>query len=109
MQGAGTLIGAVVAPMVGRRLGSARATVWLFCGVGVGALLLPWGAPGWRTGLLLAGMFLIGACVVCANVIRGAWRQSYVPLELMARTSTAVSYTHLDVYKRQVVAGGGNR
>ena len=106
VQGAGTLIGAVVAPMVGRRLGSARATVWLFCGVGVGALLLPWGAPGWRTGLLLAGMFLIGACVVCANVIRGAWRQSYVPLELMARTSTAAQTVNSSLMPIAAVIAG---
>ena len=42
VQGVGTLIGAMIAPAVGRRLGSARGTMLLFCGVGVGALMLPW-------------------------------------------------------------------
>lgn len=106
VQGVGSLVGAMIAPAVGRRYGSARGTVVLFCTVGVGAVLLPWGAPGWRTGLMLAGLFLIGVGVVCANVLRGAWRQSYVPLILMARTSTAtqtVNYSLMPV--AAVVAG----
>lgn len=106
VQGAGTLLGAMLAPAVGRRLGTARGTKILFCGAGVGALLLPWGAPGWRSALMLGGMFLIGACVVCANVIRGAWRQSYVPMSLMARTSTAAQTVNYSLMPIAAVGAG---
>lgn len=106
VQGAGALFGAMAAPAVGRRWGSARATMILFCGAGVGALLLPWAAPGWRTWVLLLGMFLIGACVVCANVIRGAWRQSYVPMNLMARTSTAAQTVNFSLMPVAAVGAG---
>ncbi|QQS02469.1 MAG: MFS transporter [Austwickia sp.] len=106
VQGVGSLIGAMIAPSVGRRFGSAHGTVFLFCGVGVGALLLPWGAPGWRSGVMLAGMFLIGVGVVCANVLRGAWRQSYVPLSLMARTSTATQTVNYSLMPIAAVLAG---
>lgn len=106
IQGVGSLVGAVIAPAVGRRLGSARGTVILFCGVGVGALLLPCGAPGWRSIVMYVGMFLIGVCVVCANVIRGAWRQSYVPLPLMARTSTAAQTVNYSLMPIAAVSAG---
>lgn len=107
VQGVGTLLGAMAAPPLGRRLGQARAIVALFCGVGLGGLLLPWGAPGWRVVLMLAGMFLIGFCVVCANVIRGAWRQAYVPMSLMARTNTAAQTVNFSLMPLAAVAAGG--
>ena len=106
VQGLGTLVGALMAPLLGRRLGSARATMLLFCGAGVGACLLPLAAPGWRGAAMLAGTFLIGACVVCANVIRGAWRQSYVPLQLMARTSTAAQTVNFSLMPVAAVGAG---
>jgi len=36
------------------------------------------------------GLFLVGAAVVGGNVIRGAWRQRYVPAALMGRVMTTM-------------------
>lgn len=93
---AGGLVGAAVAPAVSRRLGSGRATVLLAVLGGPPALLVAAGAPGWRTGLVVLGLFAVGVFVVAGNVIRGAWRQRYVPPDLLARvvtTSQLVAYS----------------
>lgn len=92
--------------MVVRRLGSSRGSLILFCGVGLGGCLLPLAARGWRIGLLLLGMFLIGMCVVCANVIRSAWRQAYVPMSLMARTNTAAASVNFSLMPVAAVVAG---
>lgn len=93
---AGGLAGAAIAAAVSRRLGSGRATVLLAVLSGPPALLVAAGAPGWRTGLVVLGLFAVGVFVVAGNVIRAAWRQRYVPPELLARvvtTSQLVAYS----------------
>ena len=52
------------------------------------ALLVALGDAGWRTGLVPLSLFLVGVFVVAGNVIRGAWRQRYVPTALLARVVT---------------------
>jgi len=85
----GGLLGAVVAPRISSRLGSGRAsTVLLLCG-GPPALLLALAAPGVRVSLVVISLFVVGVCVVAGNVIRGAWRSSYVPAALLGRVITA--------------------
>ena len=56
---------------------------------GPSALLvgLPTGAGA--SCLTVAGLVLVGAGVVGGNVVRGAWRQRYVPGHLMGRVVTA--------------------
>lgn len=85
----GGLVGAAIATRVARRWGTGRASnVLLVCG-GPPALLIPLADHTWRLGLAVVGAFLVGVCVVAGNVIRGAWRQRYVPRELMGRVVTA--------------------
>jgi MFS family permease len=85
----GGLLGSLVATRLVRRFGSGRAsTVLLVCG-GPPALLLPLAEPGWRVGAVVLGLMLVGICVVAGNVVRSAWRQRYVPRELMGRAITA--------------------
>ena len=93
---AGGLVGAAIAPYASRRLGSGRATTLLMLLGGPPALLVALGEPGWRTGLVPLGLFVVGVFVVAGNVIRGAWRQRYVPAELLARvvtTSQVIAYS----------------
>ncbi len=86
----GGLLGSLVATRLARRLGSGRAsTVLLLCG-GPPALLVPLARPGWRVGVLVLGLTLVGVCVVAGNVVRSAWRQRYVPRELMGRVVTTM-------------------
>ena len=66
------------------------------------ALLVALGEPGWRTGLVPLGLFAVGVFVVAGNVIRGAWRQRYVPAELLARVVTT---SQVVVYSAMPLAG----
>ena len=85
---AGGLVGAALAPYASRRFGSGRATTYLMLLGGPPALLVALGQPGWRVGLVPLGLFAVGVFVVAGNVIRGAWRQRYVPADLLARVVT---------------------
>lgn len=91
---AGGLVGAAAAPRVAARLGSGRASTVLLLLGGPPALLIAGGAVGWRTGLVVLGLFVVGVCVVAGNVIRGAWRQRYVPSELMGRVITTSQFVN---------------
>ncbi len=85
----GGLLGAALARRVSQRVGSGRASTWLLLASGPSALFLPLARPGWQIAWLLAGLFLVGLFVVSGNVIRNAWRQQYVPGDLMGRAITA--------------------
>ena len=86
----GGLLGAVVARPLSRRWGSGRASTILLVLGSPAALLVPLASPGWGASWLVAGLFLVGMFVVAGNVIRGAWRQLYVPAHLMGRVVTSI-------------------
>ena len=86
----GGVIGAAIATRVSHRLGSARALLALQVLAGPPALLVPLGAPGAGLVAMVAGMLLVGIGVVAGNVVRGAWRNRYVPEHLVARQVTTV-------------------
>lgn len=82
----GGIIGALVAPALARRVGTARAIVVLIVPTGPAALLIPLAGPGWQAWPLVVGPLLVGVGVVGANAVRTAWRQRYTPPELLGRT-----------------------
>lgn len=86
----GGVIGATIATWVSHRLGSARALLALQVLAGPPALLVPLGAPGAGLVAMVAGMLLVGTGVVAGNVVRGAWRNRYVPEHMVARQVTTV-------------------
>ncbi|WP_406830979.1 MFS transporter [Pedococcus sp. KACC 23699] len=91
----GGFLGAALATRVSSRLGSARAVLWLQVVAGPTALLVPLATPGAGTAYLVAGQLLVGTGVVAGNVIRGAWRNRYVPEAMLARqvtTAQVVNY-----------------
>jgi MFS family permease len=104
--GIGGLVGALVAPRLGRRLGTGRASTALLLVAGPAALLV--GAPSStsQTYLTAAGLFLVGAAVVGGNVIRGAWRQRYVPAELMGRVMTTMQVVNYGTMPLAGLAAG---
>lgn len=102
----GGLIGATVATRVSRRLGSARALLGLQVLAGPSALLVPLGAPGGRVALVVAGLVLVGVGVVAGNVIRGAWRNRYVPEEMLARQVTTAQVVNLGTMPVAALAAG---
>ena len=93
---AGGLVGAGLAPHASHWLGSGRAATLTMALGGPPALLVALGEPGWRTGMVPLGLFAVGVFVVAGNVVRSAWRQRYVPADLLARvvtTSQVVAYS----------------
>jgi predicted MFS family arabinose efflux permease len=85
---AGGVLGAVVATPLSRRLGNGRASTVLLLLSAPAALLI--GVPSHPDAIWLSvlGLTVMDAAVVAGNVIRGAWRQRYVPGRLQARVST---------------------
>ncbi len=91
----GGVLGATIATRVSRRLGSARALLALQLVAGPPALLVPLGRPGIGLVAMVAGMLLVGIGVVAGNVIRGAWRNRYVPEHMVARQVTTAQVVNL--------------
>lgn len=92
---AGGVVGALVAPRVARRHGTARALLVLLLPTGPAALLVGAATPGWGSWPLALGPFLVGVGVVGGNTIRTAWRQRYTPPELLGRTIGATSVLNM--------------
>ena len=84
----GGVLGAAVAPRLGRRLGSARAFIGFELIAAPAALLIPLAGPGPRAALFAVGGFLVVAGVVGGNVLNATWSQTYTPRELRGRVST---------------------
>ncbi|MFE6969330.1 MFS transporter [Isoptericola sp. NPDC057653] len=102
----GGLLGAAVATRLSRRLGSARATVLLLVAGGPPALLVGLGGEGARVAWTVAGLFLVGLAVVAGNVVRGAWRQRYVPQPLMGRVVTTSQFVNYGTMPLAGLAAG---
>ena len=85
----GALAGALLARPLADRLGTGRATVAVQLTAGSTAMLIPLAGPGWRLALFVLGQFMVSLGVVAGNVIKGAFRQRYVPRPLIARVVTS--------------------
>ena len=98
----GGVLGATAATPLARALGTGRASMVLFLVAGPSALLI--GLPTHRdqTTVSVVGLALVGAGVIGGNVIRGAWRQRYVPGHLMGRVLTTMQVVN---YGTMPVAG----
>jgi MFS family permease len=84
----GGIAGAVAAPRLGRRYGTARAFIGCELLAAPAALLIPLAGPGPRAALFAVGGFLVVAGVVGGNVLNATWAQTYTPRELRGRVST---------------------
>lgn len=102
----GGFLGAAVATRVSARLGSARALVWLQVLAGPTALLLPLATRGAGLVLFVLGQLLVGTAVVAGNVIRGAWRNRYVPESMVARQVTTAQVVNLGTMPLAGLAAG---
>jgi MFS family permease len=102
----GGVVGAGIATWVSRRLGSARALLALQLVAGPPALLVPLGAPGAGLVAMVAGMLLVGIGVVAGNIVRGAWRNRYVPDHLVARQVTTAQVVNLGTMPLAGIAAG---
>ncbi len=108
---AGGLLGALVAPALGRGIGTGRSSTVLFLVAGPSALLVGAPADASHAYLTSMGLLLVGVAVVGGNVIRGAWRQRYVPAHLMGRVVTTMQVVNYGTMPLAGLAAGtlGNR
>lgn len=85
----GGVLGACTVTGLARRLGTGRASTVLLLISAPSAVLI--GIPSSEPQLWLgvAGLAIMDAAVVAGNALRGAWRQRYIPAELMARVTTS--------------------
>ena len=103
----GGLLGAIVATRISRRIGSGHASTLFMLGAG---LPVPAGAarrPGAGVVLVPLGLFLAGMFVVAGNVVRGAWRQRYVPMHLMGRVVTTTQLVNFGTMPVGGLLAGG--
>ncbi len=84
----GGIVGAALAPRLGRRCGTARAFIGCELLAAPAALLIGLAGPGPRAALFAVGGFLVVAGVVGGNVLNATWSQTYTPRELRGRVST---------------------
>lgn len=102
----GGLLGALVAPALARRIGTGRASTALLVFAGPSAMLI--GAPTDANHAYLTafGLLLVGVAVVAGNVIRGTWRQRYVPAHLLGRVLTTMQVVNYGTMPLAGLAAG---
>jgi len=103
---AGGLVGAIVAPWLGRRLGSARALQACKVGTAPAGLLIPLAGPGWGLVPFVVGTVVPVAGIVAGNVVSGGFFQRYCPRELMGRVSTAMQVVNFGAIPVGALLGG---
>ncbi|HYI55809.1 MAG TPA: MFS transporter [Microlunatus sp.] len=102
----GGLLGALIAPWLARRLGTGRASTLLLVAAGPSALLVGSAVDAGHAYLTATGLLLVGVGVVGGNVIRGSWRQRYVPAHLMGRVLATMQVVNYGTMPLAGVAAG---
>ncbi|MEV4120971.1 MFS transporter [Micromonospora sp. NPDC049645] len=87
---AGGIVGALLATRLARRCGTARALLIGGAFTGPPALLIPLAAPGIGLVWPAVGGVLIGLGVAIGNVVKGAFRQTYTPHQLLGRVTVSM-------------------
>lgn len=102
----GGAVGAFLAPWLGRRAGTARATLWCQLVAMPAALLIPLAGQGPRILSAVAGGVLVGVGVVAGNVIKGSWRQTYTPHHLLGRVVASMQLLNFGTMPLGALVGG---
>lgn len=103
---AGGVLGAFAATRLSRRFGTARALVLCQLCTAPFALLVPLAAQGWRLSLVVFGGSVVTAGVVAGNVIRGGFRQAYVPSHLLGRVVVSMQFLNFGAIPLGALAAG---
>jgi MFS family permease len=86
----GGVFGAAAVGPVVRRFGTARGLLACQFGAAPFALLIPLATPGAGALLVVLGGLGVGVGVVAGNVIKTAFRQTYVPRALLGRVAVSM-------------------
>ncbi|RLP93028.1 MFS transporter [Micromonospora sp. BL4] len=103
---AGGIVGALLATVLGRRCGTARAMLLGAALTGPPALLIPLATPG--VGLIwpALGGVLIGLGVAIGNVLKGSFRQTYTPHHLLGRVTVSMQLLNYGTIPLAAVLAG---
>jgi predicted MFS family arabinose efflux permease len=83
----GGVLGAAFARRLARRVGNGRASTCLLLTSGAAGLLIGLPSGSGEIYLVAVGQVVVAAAVVGGNVLRGAWKQRYVPVQVMGRVT----------------------
>jgi predicted MFS family arabinose efflux permease len=104
--GVGGVLGALIAPRLSKRLGTARALLLSSPVTGVFGLLFPLAGPGVGIVLAMVGALAWSMGVVTKNVITGSFRQAYCPPEMLGRVVMSIRFLIFGVMPVGSLAGG---
>ncbi|SDH58034.1 Transmembrane secretion effector [Actinokineospora alba] len=104
--GAGSLLGAALAPLLVDRLGSARAIMAASFGGGLLALLMPLGTGVWGMALFALANVGFGMGVVVFSIGARTHRQVASPPELLSRVVATVRFVSWGAIPLGAIAGG---
>ncbi|MEW9531520.1 MFS transporter [Microbispora sp. NPDC049125] len=102
----GGLAGAAVAARFARRVGTARAMVLCQLGGMPFGLLIPLTGPGWGLAFAVAGGVVLSAAITVGNVVKGAFRQAYVPGHLLGRVLVSMQFLNYGAIPVGALLGG---
>lgn len=101
----GGLLGAVAAPRISRRLGSARTLLTVTVADGF-LLLFPLAGRSALLVLALAGVLVWATGVVVGNVIAGSFRQAYCPSGMRGRVAMTSRFISFGIWPIGSLLGG---
>ncbi|MBO3751463.1 MFS transporter [Streptosporangiaceae bacterium NEAU-GS5] len=104
--GVGGILGALAAPGLARRLGSARAIVLCEVVSMPFALLIPLTGTGWGVAYLVLGGAVVSAGVVAPNVLSATFLQTACPQDMLGRVSASMRVVNFGTLPVGALAGG---
>ncbi|WP_033346113.1 MFS transporter [Catenuloplanes japonicus] len=103
---AGGIAGAALSGPLARRIGTARAMLACHLCTAPFALLVPLATAGAGLVLVVAGGVVVTAGIVADNVIKGAFRQTYVPRHLLGRVTNSMQMLNYGAIPIGALLGG---
>jgi predicted MFS family arabinose efflux permease len=104
--GVGGVLGALSAARLTNVLGRSAALVLFVVVAGLGGLLIPLTAGGWRLAFFAVGTAVSGFCMVAYNIVQVSLRQSICPDHLLGRMSATMRTIMLSITPVGAVLGG---
>jgi len=103
----GGVLGACLVSWLCRRFGTGRSSTLLLLISAPAAVLVGVPNSGRQVWLGVLGLAVMDAAVVAGNALRGAWRQRYVPADLMARVTTSSQVINFGTMPFAALVAGG--